>query len=73
VSRITDARPVRNPWYYGLGIHYTSDGWVFNVAGLDAVEIVLENGRKIRIGTDEPERLAAAIHQAMDSNHTNTS
>lgn len=61
---IADARAVRNPWWYGWGIHLTPRGWLFNVAGLDAVELELVNRRTLRIGTDEPERLVAAIRQA---------
>ena len=36
-------------------------GWLFNVSGVQAVEICLRSGRKYRMGTDEPERLADAI------------
>ena len=37
------------------------NGWLFNVSGLQAVEIFLRSGKKYRIGTDEPERLVEAI------------
>jgi len=36
---------------------------VYNVSGFDAVEIVLKNGRKDRIGTDAPQELAAAFKE----------
>ena len=61
VAEVTDARVVRNRWYYGWGIKLTPHGWLYNVSGLDAVEIQLRGGRKYRIGTDEPMALAAAI------------
>jgi hypothetical protein len=48
------------PWT-GWGIHYTGEGWLYNVYGLDAVQLVLKDGGKIIIGTDEPSELAAAI------------
>ena len=48
---------VRNPWYYGWGIHWTPQGWLYNVSGNAAVEITLRDGRKFRLGTDEPEAL----------------
>lgn len=64
VADIADARAVRNPWWYGWGIHLTPRGWLFNVAGLDAVELELASRRTLRIGTDEPQRLLAAIRQA---------
>lgn len=36
------------------------------MAGLDAVELRLTNGRRLQIGTDEPDALAAAITQARE-------
>ena len=36
------------------------------VAGRDAVEVLLNNGRKIQIGTDEPQKLLAAIESAIE-------
>jgi hypothetical protein len=63
VADIAAARAVRNAWWYGWGIHLTPHGWLFNVAGLDAVELEMKSGRKVRIGTDEPLRLVAAIER----------
>lgn len=51
---ISSARAVKNPWWWGLGIKYIGNGWLYNVAGPDAVELTLRNGRRARIGTDEP-------------------
>jgi hypothetical protein len=64
VADIRGARAVRNRWYYGWGIRLTPEGWLFNVSGLDAVELDLADGRKFRIGTDEPRELLAAIERA---------
>jgi hypothetical protein len=36
---------------------------MFNVSGLDAVEIEQTDGKGFRIGTDEPKRLEAAIRK----------
>jgi hypothetical protein len=58
---ITGATPVRNPWWYGWGIHLTPRGWLYNVGGLDAVELALSNGSTLRIGSDEPAALARAL------------
>jgi hypothetical protein len=55
---------VRNKPYYGWGTRYTPHGWLYSVSGLDAVELVLRSGKAVRIGTDEPERLATALTQA---------
>jgi hypothetical protein len=63
-ARIVQAKPVRNSWWYGWGIRLTPHGWLYNVSGLDAVELLMGDGRTYRIGTDEPEALAAAINTA---------
>ncbi len=60
-TEIQRAVTVSNRWYYGWGIKLTPHGWLYNVSGFDAVEILLSNGRKYRIGTDEPEELCSAI------------
>ena len=61
IAEIESCEVVRNPWYYGWGIHATGKGWVYNVSGFEAVEIFLSDGRRLRIGTDEPELLRKAI------------
>ena len=65
IHEIRDVSVVTNPWYYGLGIHMTPHGWLFNVAGSGAVELAFDSGTKVRIGSDEPSRLMAAIRLAM--------
>jgi hypothetical protein len=67
VARVRDAQVVRNRWYYGWGIRWTPHGWLFNVSGLDAVQIRMDDDRTYRIGTDEPLRLRAALKQAIGS------
>jgi hypothetical protein len=54
-------KQVRNKWYLGWGMRKIPGGWMFNVWGLDAVELELADGKKFRIGTDEPEDLVAAL------------
>ena len=64
---IASVRKVRNHWYYGWGIRYWfwPHMWIFNVSGLDAVEIKLKNGKIRRIGTDEPVKLEKALKAAI--------
>jgi|SRR5690606_850586 len=64
LEEIVSAVPVRNPWWYGWGIRWTPSGWLWNVAGLDAVEIRLRSGERFRLGTDEPVALARAVEGA---------
>jgi len=59
---IESCEVVKNRWWYGFGIRFIAgSGWMFNVSGLDAVELNLKNGKKFRIGTDEPKELARYI------------
>lgn len=67
LSEIESHSAVRNPWYYGWGLRRTPIGWLYNVSGLEAVEITLKDGRKIRIGTDDPTGLDAAIGAALSN------
>lgn len=57
---------VKNPWYYGWGIRFTPRGWLFNVSGLSAIELQMKNGKRYRIGTDEPDNLANALTEALN-------
>lgn len=65
LDKIQSAAPVRNDWFMGWGIHWVGNGWLYNIAGLDAVELTFKNGKKTRIGTDEPGKLTAAIESAL--------
>jgi hypothetical protein len=65
LAKISACRPVRNKWYYGWGIRLIPSGWMFNVAGLDAVELALADGGAFRIGTDESDRLSIVITQRL--------
>jgi hypothetical protein len=58
---------VRTPWYYGWGIRLTPYGWLWNVSGTGGVELRFEDGGRFRVGSDEPDRLADAIHLRMVS------
>ena len=62
---IESCHAVKNPWYYGWGIHWTPHGWLYNISGFDAIEIKMKNNKTYRIGTDEPEKLEYAILQAI--------
>ena len=61
LAEIVEAKPVRNSWLYGWGIHRTPHGWLYNVSGWEAVEIALASGKRFRLGTDESRRLAQIL------------
>jgi len=54
-------------WLVGWGIRWTGSGWLFNVSGLDAVELSLKSGRRFRIGTDDPRGLHTFIIQHLEA------
>ncbi|MDI6766999.1 MAG: hypothetical protein QME52_09275 [Bacteroidota bacterium] len=62
LSDITDVRPVTNSWFAGWGIRWMPGQYMlWNVSGFQAVELTLTNGKRFRIGTDEPDSLVRAI------------
>jgi hypothetical protein len=56
---------VRNHWWNGFGIRLAPGFALYNVSGLDAVELKLKSGDIRRIGTDDPQGLAAALTLAV--------
>ncbi len=72
LDEISHCQIVTNPWYYGYGIHlFISSGWIYNVSGNQAVELVMKNGKKYRLGTDEPETLYQAILARLETSEEN--
>lgn len=65
LSDIQQVNIVRTPWYYGWGIRPAPHGWMFNVSGSGGVELIFENNKRFRIGTDQPHQLQAGILQQM--------
>ena len=65
LKEIATYRVVKNPWYYGWGIRFTPRGWLFNVSGFSAIELQMTNGKRYRIGTDEPDNLAKALNEVL--------
>jgi hypothetical protein len=57
---------VRNPWYYLWGVKSIPGGWLYSIApGGRALELVLKDHRKIRLGTDQVEEVQLRLKQAM--------
>ncbi len=63
LADIKGAEVVTNKWYYGFGVRLTPSGWLYNVSGLQAVEVTFASGKKIRLGTDQPEELKKAFNE----------
>jgi hypothetical protein len=61
LSTIVSAEPTTTSIFNGWGIHLTGRGWLYNVAGRQAVLITQQDGKRFLLGTDEPDGLATAI------------
>jgi len=61
-EQIESVRAIRTKWWYGFGIRLTPHGWLYNVQGLDAVQVTDKNGKSTLIGTDQPESLVRALN-----------
>lgn len=67
LTSVVSAEPVRNRWWYGWGVRVYPKGWMFNISGLDAVELTLEKGPRFRIGTDDPVGLTGALRARLQA------
>jgi len=66
LADVTAARRVRNHWHAGWGVRVVPGGRLYNVGGLDAVELEMDTGRVVRVGTDQPDALLAAVKAALE-------
>jgi hypothetical protein len=70
LADLVRARPVKNPWYAGWGVRVMPNGRLYRVGGADAVELELDSGRVVRVGTDQPDKLFAAVDAALRERRT---
>ncbi|GHN00429.1 hypothetical protein WSM22_19180 [Cytophagales bacterium WSM2-2] len=64
IEKIVDVKPVRNPAMVGWGIRITPGYSLYNVSGLDAIELTLKDKiRKVRIGTDSKDEIVEYINK----------
>src|SRR5262249_53894334 len=57
LADIETSRVVRNSWLNGFGIRMRPGFRLYNVSGLDAVELRLKSGDIRRLGTDDAQQL----------------
>lgn len=62
-SDVRTYRPLKE--YGGWGIRYGRKGKAYNVSGNRGVQLKLSGGKKLLIGSQQPEKLADAITEAM--------
>ena len=67
LSEIVRCESIRIRWWYGWGIHLTPYGWLYNVSGLDAVAIMLRDGRKFALGTNDPNGFTSVVRRSINA------
>ena len=68
LSNVQSVESVRNKWYYGWGIRVIPNGWMYNIAGLQAVEIMRKDKNSVfRIGSKHPEVLRKVISDGISA------
>jgi hypothetical protein len=70
LADIRSVETTRTTFWQGWGIHRTRRGWLYNIAGWDAVLVTRADGRQLLLGTDEPRRLQAALERALGREET---
>lgn len=62
-QKVMNVQAVKTSVFAGYGIRFTLNGMLYNIQGNKAVQIKYNNGTEtiVRIGTDEPDKLSAAI------------
>jgi len=66
LASIKECTAVRNNPLTGIGIRLYSNGWLYNVSGLGAIELAFYNKKsRIRIGTDKPEEIAKLVSEKL--------
>ena len=66
LEMIRDVRPLRIPWYL-MGIKWHRGSWWWSVAPGEGLELLLEGGKALVVGTDDPRNLAAALGATVPS------
>ena len=60
---VREYSPLRE--YGGWGIRLGVKGWAYNVSGRIGVQLILKSGKRILIGTQEPDAFLAAVQAAV--------
>ncbi len=65
LKEIISVQIIRTTILQGWGIHWLGNGWIYNVYGLDAIELSHENGKRTIVGSDDCENLAKAVRDRL--------
>jgi hypothetical protein len=62
IADIQSCKAVRNDPLSGIGIRMIPGGWLYNVSGLNAIELTFKNQKsKVRIGTDKHDEITEIL------------
>ena len=68
IADLKSCKPVKNDALFGIGIHLIPNGMLYNVSGLQAIELTFKNQKtKVRIGTNQPEEIASIISKMIEN------
>jgi hypothetical protein len=65
LNDIESVEATRTRFWDGWGIRWTKRGWLYNVAGYDAVLIRRRTDKALLLGSDEVRKLAHALERAL--------
>jgi hypothetical protein len=63
LSKVKSVKKVKNKWYYGwwIRIWFWPKMWIYNISWFDAVELVIDGNKIVRIWTDDQDNLETEI------------
>ncbi|KAA5603228.1 hypothetical protein F1188_19985 [Roseospira marina] len=64
MGRIQAVSVAHSAWWTGWGVRLIRGGMLYTAASRNVVELALPEGRRVQIGTPEPEVVRAAVEQA---------
>ena len=68
IDQIQSVSVVSTKWYFGLGIRFIGQGWLYNVSFSNAVRISLHDGEHVFLATSQHESLAHVIQTQISKN-----
>lgn len=68
---IASVSVVKNSWWNGWGVRKISKGWLYNVSGFDAIEIVETSGKVTRLGSTDVKNLAKKLDKVRQNSKGN--
>lgn len=73
LSDIQSCTPMKNPFLAGIGVHMTSGGWLYNVAGSHSIQIRFKaNTNVVMLGTDKPDEIASEVTSRIGNLHASS-